>query len=135
MLSGLAAATYPLIERPGLWVPWRQIIRHGQHALLLVGLLVVVGWALLVAAVNPHVLFQAGVWLSGAVPGVDPGEWSTLLSAGNTRYLLVLLAGVVLALEPYFLAASTVYVHKVDSRSSGEDLRLWLERLRREAAA
>jgi hypothetical protein len=99
------------------------------------GLLVVVGWALLVAAVNLHVVFQAGVWLSGAVPGVDGGEWSKLLSPGNTRYVLALVAGVVLALEPYFLAASTVYVHKVDSRSSGEDLRLWLDRLRREAAA
>jgi hypothetical protein len=135
LLSGLAAATHPMIERAGLWEPWRQILRHGAHGLLLTGLLVVMAWAFLVAAVNLHVLFRAGLWLSGALPGVDPGQWSTLLQPGNTRYLLVVLAGAVLALEPYFLAACTVYVHKASSRSSGEDLRLWLERLRREAAA
>ena len=135
LLSALAAATYPKIERAGLVEPWRQILRHGAHALLLTGLLMVMGWAFLVAAVNLHVLFRAGLWLSGAIPGVDAGEWSTLLQPGNTRYVLALLAGAVLALEPYLLAAATVYVHKVGSRSSGEDLRLWLERLRRAAAA
>jgi hypothetical protein len=135
LLSGLAAATHPLIERAGLWEPWRQILRHGVHGLMLSGLLVVMGWAFLVAAVNLHVLFRAGLWLSGAFPGVDTGEWSTLLRPGNTRYLLALVAGAVLALEPYFLAATTVYVHKVASRSSGEDLRLWLQRLRRAEAA
>lgn len=135
LLSALAAATHPMIERAGLWEPWRQIFRHGAHAALLTGLLLVMGWAFLVAALNLHVLFRAGLWLSGAFPGVDAGEWSTLLQPGNARYILAVLAGAVLALEPYLLAAATVYVHKVSSRSSGEDLRLWLERLRRSVAA
>jgi hypothetical protein len=135
LLSALAAATHPMIERAGLLEPLRQIARHGAHALLLTGLMVVMGWAFLVAAVNLHVLFQAGVWLAGALPGVDPGPWGTLLGPRNPRYLLALSAGAVLVLEPYLLASATVYVHKVTSSSSGEDLRLWLERLRRAAAA
>ena len=92
-------------------------------------------WALLVAVVNLHVLFQAGVWLAGAVPGTDPGRWRALVGASNPRYWLLVLAGAVLAVEPYLLAATTVYVHKVRSRSSGEDLRLWFARLRRSVAA
>lgn len=135
LMAALAAATHPLIERPGLLEPLRQIFRHGTHALLLTALLAVMGWALVVAAVNLHVLFQAGVWLAGAVPGVDPGRWRTLLHWRNARYVLAVGAGAVMALEPFLLAAATVYVHKVRSRSSGEDLRLWFERLRRAAAA
>lgn len=135
LLAALAAATHPLIERPGLLEPLRQIFRHGRHALLLTALMAVMGWALIVAAVNLHVLFQAGVWLAGAFPGLDPGRWRTLLHWRNPRYLLAVAAGAVLALEPFLLAAVTVYVHKVRSRGSGEDLRLWFARLRRAAAA
>lgn len=134
LLAALAAATHPFIEKPGLWEPLRQVFRHGTHALLLVGLLAVLGWALLVAAVNLHALFQFGVWLSGALPGLDPGRWGRLLAPRHARYVLAVVAGAVLAVEPYLLAAATVYVHKVRSRSSGEDLRVWLERLRRAAA-
>jgi hypothetical protein len=135
LVAALAAATHPLIERAGLLEPLRQVLRHGTNAVLLSGLLLVMGWAFVVAAVNLHVLFQAGVWLTGALPGVDPGRWSRLLNPGNPRYVLAVLAGAVLALEPYLLASATVYVHKVSSRSSGEDLRLWLHRLRRAVAA
>ncbi|HET8645753.1 MAG TPA: hypothetical protein VFO85_09710, partial [Vicinamibacteria bacterium] len=124
LMGALAAATHPLIEKPGLLAPLKQLFRHGAHGLLLSGLLVVLGWALVVAAVNLHVLFQAGVWLAGAVPGLDPGRWRALLHWRNGRYLLAVVAGAVLALEPYLLAAMTVYVHKVRSRGSGEDLRL-----------
>lgn len=135
LMAALAAATHPLIERPGLLEPLRQLFRHGRHAALLVGLLIVMGWAWMVAAVNLHVLFQAGVWLMGAVPGVDPGRWKGLLTPRHSRYVLAVMAGAVMAVEPYLLAAVTVYVQKVRARSSGEDLRLWLERVRREAAA
>lgn len=135
LMAALGAATHPLIERAGLLEPLRQIFRHGRHAVLLMGLLVVMGWAYIVAAVNLHVMFQAGVWLMGAIPGTDPGRWSTLLDVHHSRYVLAVLAGAVMALEPYLLAAATVYVQKVRSSSSGEDLRLWLERVRQEAAA
>jgi hypothetical protein len=123
-----------MIERAGLWSrgarsPPRPARRAADRPPAGDGL------GVLVAAVNLHVLFRAGLWLSGALPGVDPGEWSTWLQPGNTRYVLAVLAGAVLALEPYLLAAATVYVHKVGSRSSGEDLRLWLDRLRRSVAA
>jgi hypothetical protein len=135
LIGALAAATHPLIERPGLLEPLRQIFRHGRHAFLLTGLMIVMGWALLVAAVNLHLLFQAGVWVGAAFPGTDPGRWRRLLHWSNPRYVLALAAGAVMVLEPFLLAAATVYVHKVRSRGSGEDLRLWFERLRRAVAA
>jgi hypothetical protein len=135
LLSALAAGAAPFIERPGLLDPLRQLLRHGGRALVLVGLLFVMAWAVIVALVNLHVLFQAGVWLAGAVPGTDPGRWRALLHWRNPRYWLVLLAGALLLVEPYLLGAITVFVHKQRSRSSGEDLRLWLQRLRRSVAA
>jgi hypothetical protein len=135
LMGALAAATHPFIEKPGLLDPLRQVFRHGTQALILVGLLVVMVWALLVAGVNLHVLFQAGVWLAGAWPGAEPGRWRALLDVHNPRYWLVLICGAVLAVEPYLLGTVTVYVHKLRARSTGEDLRLWFERLRRAVAA
>jgi len=135
LMGALAAATHAFIERPGLLEPLRQVFRHGTQALILVGLLMVMGWALLVAGVNLHFLYQAGVWLAGALPGIEPGRWRALVDIHNPRYWLVLVCGSVLAVEPYLLGAMTVYVHKLRARSTGEDLRLWFERLRRGVAA
>lgn len=135
LMGALAAATHPLIEKPGLIEPLRQLARHGKQVLPLIGLMMVLAVAFLMTLANLHVVFQAGLWLSGALPGLDPGRWQRLLSPDNARYLFTLLVGATLALEPYLLAALTVYVHKVRSRESGEDLRLWLERLQRRAAA
>jgi hypothetical protein len=135
LLGALAAATFPLNERPGLIGPLRQLARHGRPAGVLLGLLAVFVCGLLVVFVNLYFAFRFGLWLAGAVPGLDPGAWDARLSFGHPRFVLMLVAGAVLALEPYGLAAATVFVHKVRARGSGEDLRLWFERLRREDAA
>lgn len=135
LLAALAAATFPLNERPGLLGPLRQLVRHGRYPGVLLGLLAVFVLGLLFVFVNLYFAFRFGLWLAGAVPGLDPGAWNARLSFGHPRFVLMLVAGAVLALEPYGLAAATVYVHKVRARGSGEDLRLWFERLRREDAA
>lgn len=134
VLAGLAAATFPLNERPGLVAPLREIARHTRPARVLVGLRFVFDMAFLIAFVNMHFVFALGLWLAGAVPGLDLTRWQALLSLGNPRYLLVLWAGATLAVEPFWLGALTVFVHKVRARQSGEDLRLLFERLRRAAA-
>lgn len=132
LLSGLAAATSPLHERPGLIRPLRELARHASPALVVLGLLFVFGVAFLIAALNLYFVFQLGLWLAGGLPALDLTPWRGLLTFGTTRFSLVLWAGACLAVEPYWLSALVVHVHKVRSRQSGEDLRLWFARLRQE---
>ncbi len=134
LLAGLAAATSPLNERPGLLRPLREIARHSSPLLVLLGLLFVFGVALVIAAVNLYFVFRLGLWLAGGVPGLNLTPWGGLLTLSSARFRWVLLLGALLAVEPYWLASLVVHVHKVRARESGEDLRLWFARLRREAA-
>lgn len=134
LLAGMAAATSPLNERPGLLQPLRETARHSTPFVVLLGLLFVFGVALLIAAVNLYFVFRLGLWLAGGVPGLDLAPWRGLLALSSSRFRWVLLLGAILAVEPYWLTALVVHVHKVRSRESGEDLRLWFARLRREAA-
>jgi hypothetical protein len=134
LAAGLAAAQVPLVERPGLVAPLREIARALVHGRALAGMLVVFLAALLAAFVNLYFAFQLGLWLAGAVPGFERGLWATLLSFENRRFVLALLAGTSLLVEPFWLAALTVYLHRLRSRESGEDLRLWFARLQRDAA-
>jgi hypothetical protein len=128
--AGLAAATSPQIERPGLLRPFALIAASGGRVGTLLGLLVVFGIAALLAAVNLLVLVQAALWLAGGVAGFDVVRWQALLGAGSPRLLLVVAAGGVVLVEPWWLASLVVFVHDARSRATGEDLRLWFERLR-----
>lgn len=134
LLAGLAAATCPLVERPGLLRPFALIARSGRLGGALLGLLVVLGSAFVLAAVNLYFVFQIGLWLAGGFADLDVARWHGLLSPRNPRFVAVLLAGGCLAVEPHWLASLVVYVHRLQSRGSGEDLRLWFERLRRAEA-
>jgi hypothetical protein len=133
MLAGLAAATAPLVTRPSLIAPWREVLAATRGGSVLVGLLLVFAAAWLLASANLYFAFQLGLWAASAVPGLDVSRWGALLRFGNFRFVLVLLAGGSLAVEPFWLAAMTVHVHKLRARASGDDLRLWFDRLRREA--
>jgi hypothetical protein len=134
LLSGLAAATTPLSEKPSLFAPWREIVRALARADVLVGLLLVFGLAWLLVTANLYVAFRIGVWLAHGVPGLDLVRWSAILDLSNPRFVLVLFVGGALVVEPFWLAALTIHVHKVRARASGDDLRLWFDRLRSEAA-
>lgn len=131
--AGLAAAHVPLSDRAGLFRPLVAVAQGFGQGRVLLGLVFVFGIAFVVAAVNLHFVFQLGLWLAGGLPGLDLTAWATLLSFGNTRFVLALLAGASLLVEPFWLAALTVYVYRLRSRESGEDLRLWFARLVREA--
>jgi hypothetical protein len=130
LVSGLAAATFSEIERPGLLRPFGAIASQGKEALPLLGLLLVFGAAFLLAALNLYFAFEVGLWLCGGVVGLDTARWQGLLSWHNARFIFMVLAGGWLAVEPYWLGSLVVYVHKRKSRTSGEDLRLWFDRLR-----
>jgi hypothetical protein len=133
LLAGLAAATTPLITRPSLVAPWREVLKAMRGGVALAGLLFVFGAAWLLASANLFFAFQLGLWVAGGLPGLDLSRWDALLSLGNFRFVLVLLAGGGLAVEPFWLAAMTLHVHKLRARASGDDLRLWFDRLRSEA--
>ena len=130
LLAGLAAATFPQAEEAGLFSPFARIARQGAQALPLTGLVLVFAAALVLAAVNLYIVFQLGLWLAGGVAGADTTRWTGLLAASNPRFRLVVLAGAAVVVEPFWLASLVVYVHKLESRTTGEDLRLWFERLR-----
>jgi hypothetical protein len=129
-LAGLAAAAHPDYQEAGLLMPLRLLARQLAQGRALVGLVFVFGTALLVALVNLFALYGLGIWLVAAVPGLDPTAWQVLLSLENRRFVLALLVGAMLAVEPFWLASLSVFVMKSRSRETGEDLRLWFERLR-----
>ena len=85
--------------------------------------------------INLGFLFHLGLWLARAIPGAELSGWDPLLSLNNPRFVLVLLFGAWGALEPAWLASWTSLVHRARSTETGEDLRLWLGRLRSEEAA
>jgi hypothetical protein len=134
ILGALAAATAYLNEAPSLTRPLAEVVRHARPLgppLALLGLCAV---AALIAAANLYLVFQVGLWAAGGVPGLDVTRWNGLLALSNRRFVLLLLAGGWLAVEPFWLAAVTVHVQRVRARASGADLRQWFNRIRGAAA-
>ncbi len=132
--AGVAAAAHPEFDRLGPLAPLGALVRQLRSGRVLTALSFVFAVALVAAVLNLFFLFQLGLWLAGAVPGLDPTPWEAILRPSSSL-VLVLLVGGVLAVEPFWLAALTVYVHKSRSRETGEDLRLWFERLRMQDVA
>jgi hypothetical protein len=134
IVAGLAAATSPELERPGLLRPFAVIAASARHVGPLVGLLAVFTIAALLATVNLFALVEVGLWLAGGVAGLDIVAWQAVLAPGNPRLWLVLFAGGVLLVEPWWLASLVVFAHERRARASGADLRLWFDRLRSAAS-
>jgi len=133
VLAGLAAATLPQAGRAGLWRPLGAILEHSREVRPLVGLLFVFAVALLVAFANVYLLFRLGLWLAGGFVGADVARYGALLELGNVRFSCLLVGVAVVVVEPWWLAALVVLVHKRESLSSGEDLKLWFARIQGEA--
>lgn len=160
--SGLAAATAPLTRdadtardegsaggagdgggprggepqaRPGPLASLARALRGAPPPATCVGLAVTFGVALAVAALNLYALVRLCLWLAGGVSGLDLAAWSLALGAGNRHFLLLLAAGAVALVEPFWLAALVVGVRAARARESGEDLVARLAELRAEEAA
>jgi hypothetical protein len=134
-LAALAAAVAPLADRPGLRAPLRALAAPLARAGTLVALQLVFAVAFVVAFANVALAFYAGLWLAGALPGIDLAAWAGRFSPESPRFLALVAAGACLAVEPFWVAAHVALVHRLRARETGEDLRARFERLRAAEAA
>lgn len=130
VFAGLAIGTMELNERVSLLQPFRLIGRHAR-VMLLLGLVLVFFCGLLVAFVNLAAAFGLAIWAAGAIGGFDAPNWQLLFSAGNRRFMLLMIAGAFVLVEPFWIAANVVFVRKAGAEERGDDLRAWFEELRR----
>ncbi|HEY0141461.1 MAG TPA: hypothetical protein VGF48_11245 [Thermoanaerobaculia bacterium] len=131
ILSGLAIGTMELNERVSLTRPFALLARYGNRPKVPIALVFVFFCGLFVAAANVAFAFTLLVWLATAVGSIDAPNWPLLFSQENRRFLLMVFAGAVIAVEPFWVAAHVVFVRKAGVEESGDDLRAWFEELQR----
>lgn len=133
LFSGLVAATAPLHDRPGVLASLAVPLRHARPAgrLLgnLFGLSAICGLGLGLAFLSLQTLFQLGVWLAGAT-GADLSWWAVAFGWTNAQFLLLVLAGAALAVEPFWIAALVAATRRARAHESGEDLAAWFAEIR-----
>ena len=130
LLTGLAAATSSLQERPGLLASLLVVLRHARPLGTLLGLLTIFLIALPVAFLNLSVLFWFLLWLAGGTAGLDLSWWEVALTWNNRQFVLLVLAGALSLIEPFWLAALVATVRRARAQQSGEDLRAWFASVR-----
>jgi hypothetical protein len=130
MFSGLAIGTAELNDQPSLVAPFRRIARYGRDLKIVAAMVLVFGCAFFVAAVNILAAFGIGMWLASSIGGWDLHRWTILMSFANHRFVVMVIAGAVLTLEPFWIAAHVTLVRKAGAAESGDDLRAWFEELR-----
>jgi hypothetical protein len=133
IFSGLATGTMELNERVSLAKPFQLIFRYTKHMRIPFSLVFVFFCGLFVALANLAGSFAIGTWAAGALGGFDAPQWQTLFT-NNRRYILMLFAGALATIEPFWIAAHVVYVRKAGAEESGDDLRTWFEELQRNDA-
>lgn len=131
MFAGLAIGTMELNERAAVFAPFGLIGRYARNGAVPLALVLVFFCAFVIAFVNLAAAFSLGVWITSAIGGFDAPRWPLLFGAGNHRYILMLLAGAAIIVEPFWIAANVVFVRKAGAEESGDDLRAWFAELRR----
>jgi hypothetical protein len=129
LLAGLAAASAPKTARSAL----KTLFDSLGSLLLLIRLSLVFLLGLAVVLLNFHLFAQWALWAAAGLAPIDIAVWTHAVQYQNPIYLLLLLAGATLLVEPFWLSALTVHVERVRARSSGEDLRRWFDGLRARA--
>jgi hypothetical protein len=130
IFSGLAIGTAELNERVSVVEPFRLIVRHARTATPM-ALVFVFFCAFFVAFVNLAAAFGIGIWAVSALGDFDAPRWQLLFTGNNRRYVLMLVAGAMVAIEPFWIAAQVVFVRKAGAEERGDDLRAWFEELER----
>jgi hypothetical protein len=130
IVSGLAIGTAESNDRPSLAAPFRRIAQMGKNARTTIALGLVFFCAAAVAAVNVAGSFGLGLNLGSAIGGWDVQRWRQILSPDNRRFVLMVIAGAFVVLEPFWVAAYVTFVRKAGIVESGDDLRQWFEELR-----
>jgi hypothetical protein len=133
MFAGLAIGTIELNDRVSVTAPFRHIFRTAKHIAIPFALLFILFCATVVALINLAAAFQLGTWMVGTVGAFDAPNWQSLFSAANRRFVLILIAGALVIVEPFWIASHVIFVRKVGAVESGDDLRTWFEELRRTA--
>jgi len=132
--AGLAYVVAARTDRPGLFRPIADIGRLLTGAKAVAGLEFAFTLALGAVYVNLYMAFRLGLLALDALGGDSLSRWELLLRPlhplfasflpGDPLMIVICLAGTLLIVEPFWLAALTVYVHKANQRQTGEDLRL-----------
>jgi len=138
VLGGLAAATAYGQEKATLLQPFKTFQRAAAYPrILLVNLLFLCG-ACAITWVNLYYALRLAVELAASLNSGDAVLWMHLLRPrpgfellpAESLPSLLLLAGATLAIEPIWLAANVVYIHKLRARDTGDDLRQWHRSIR-----
>jgi hypothetical protein len=129
ILSGMAIGTMELNDRPGVMAPLRHLKRSGGQTRIVLGLALVFLCGFVIALVNVAALFAGCLALVSTIGGWDAPRWHVLLSFSNRRFVLMIFAGALLLIEPFWIAAHVLLVRKAGVAESGDDLRLWFEEL------
>jgi hypothetical protein len=122
-LGGLAAASHPFFERPGLFAPFRALFESCRGVKALVGSAGIFALAFLIAVLNLFFLILLAVELADGVFGGSLAPWRAALGPGNRTLWLLLCAAAWMLVEPFWLAVLSVHVRRLRGRSRGEDLR------------
>lgn len=130
MFAGVAIGTMELNERVGLVQPFRIAFKYAR-GLLLFALAFVFFCAVFVALVNIGAAAGLITWAATALGGFDAPHWQLLFTPGNRRFVLMLFAGALVVVEPFWVAAHVVFVRKAGAEERGDDLRAWFDALRR----
>jgi hypothetical protein len=130
LYAGLVAATSPLQERPGLLAPLLLPIRRLRPVFPFLGLTAVFALALSIVGLNLFALFQIGLALAKGTTGLDLSWWSVNLSLDNDQFILLIVAGAVTVLEPFWIAALVAALRRARAQESGEDLAAWFAEVR-----
>jgi hypothetical protein len=137
--AGLAYAVAARTDRPGLIRPLGDIVRLLAGVNAIAGLEFAFALALGAVFVNIYMAFRLGLWAVDALGGDSLSRWELLLRPahpvflpflpGDPLMIVICIAGSLLVVEPFWLAALSVYVHKSNQRQTGEDLRLRFRQL------
>lgn len=130
ILSGLAIGTMELNDEPGVLGPLRRLARYSRETRIIVALTLVFFCAFVIALVNVATFFAACLSLASTIGGWDAPRWQILLSFSNRRFVLMVIAGALLVIEPFWIAANVLLVRKAGVAESGDDLRVWFEELK-----
>jgi hypothetical protein len=130
LYSGLAAATAPLQERPGLLAPLLLPIRRLRPVFPFLGITAVFVMAVPIVLLNLYVFFKAGLALATGTSGLDLSWWNVALSFDNQQFVILVAAGAVTVLEPFWIAALVAALRRARAQESGEDLAAWFAEIR-----
>jgi hypothetical protein len=130
LYAGLLAATAPLQERPGLLAPLLLPIRRLRPVFPFLGITAIFVLALPIVFINLYVLFKIGLALANGTSGLDLSWWNVALSLENRQFVILVVAGAVTVLEPFWIAALVAALHRARAQESGEDLAAWFAEIR-----